>query len=96
MDNELMTDRADRINIIHSEMTGHMMTAVKKAIEIGRLLTEQKEQLAHGEWIPWIRSNIVFSERQANKYMQIYSNKNSGSYLLDGATSINKAVALLA
>lgn len=70
--------------------------AVKKAIEIGRLLTEQKAELAHGEWIPWVESNLTFNDSQARKYMRVYRNRHRSTDLLDGATSINQAVALLA
>lgn len=67
--------------------------AVKKAIEIGRLLTEQKAELAHGEWIPWVESNLAFGERQARRYMRIYENRTRVSDL-DGP--MRQAVALLA
>lgn len=87
---------AERINSLHAEMTGHMSMAVKKAILIGELLLEQKHSLEHGEWIPWVNENLVFGDRQARKYMRVYTNRNSGSDLIDGASSINAAVSLLA
>jgi hypothetical protein len=87
---------ADQINLLHAEMTGHMTMAVKKAIEIGRLLTERKAELAHGEWISWVESNLTFNDSQARKYMRVYRNRHRSTDLLDGATSINQAVALLA
>lgn len=70
--------------------------AVKKAIEIGRLLTEQKSRLVHGGWIPWVENNLTFNDSQARKYMRVYRNRHRSTDLLDGATSINQAVALLA
>jgi hypothetical protein len=66
---------------------------VKNAIEIGRLLTDQKASLAHGEWIPWVESNLSFGDRQARRYMRIYENRTRVSDL-DGP--MREAVALLA
>ncbi len=89
---------AERINALHAEISNHMTLAVKKWVEMGQLLTEQKKRLPHGEWIPWIQSNLVFNERQAQKYMRTYTNRSSYliDNLIDSATSLNQAVALLA
>jgi len=67
---------ADQINTLHGEMTGHMTMAVKKAIEIGRLLSEQKGRLAHGEWIPWVENNLTFGRIQTAKYMRVYDRRD--------------------
>lgn len=68
--------------------------AVKKAIEIGRLLTEQKSELAHGEWIPWVESNLTFGDSMARKYMRVYANRERVTDL--EVPSLRQAVALLA
>lgn len=88
---------ADQINTLHGEMTGHMTMAVKKAIEIGRLLSEQKGRLAHGEWIPWVESNLTFGQRQAERYVRVFNNKEllnatPGTHL----TGLKEAISLLA
>jgi len=68
---------------------------IGRALKCGELLTVQKEKLEHGEWIPWIKENLVFNERQAQKYMQLYNqrkevkeltNANYNSYLQIDAT----------
>lgn len=89
-------DTAQVVNTLHGEMTGHMVMAVKKAIEIGRLLTEKKSEVNHGEWIPWVESNLAFGDRQARKYMRVYANRHYDSDLITGARTIDQAVALLA
>ncbi len=54
----------------------------KTAIEIGELLTRQKSELNHGEWLPWCRENLEFDARTAQKYIAIYRGKNEvASYL---------------
>jgi DUF3102 family protein len=42
---------------------------VEKAIRIGALLTRQKANLEHGEWLPWIKANLGFSPDWAQNRM---------------------------
>jgi hypothetical protein len=39
---------------------------------MGKILSEVKEVLNHGEFIPWIEANCPFSRMTANRYMQVY------------------------
>lgn len=69
---ELVEDtRADVINSLHSGIIEKLRTSVQDAIEIGRLLTEQKEDLAHGDFLPWIDENCRFSDDTARRYMSL-------------------------
>jgi hypothetical protein len=92
------TEVAERINSLHAEMTGHMSMAVKKAIQIGELLVEQKNSLEHGEWIPWVESNLTFGRKQAAAYMRVYNRRDEIANVTSGLhlTSLNQAVSLLA
>ena len=92
--NEMVLSISDKINIIHSEMTSHMTMAVKKAIEVGRLLTEQKEKLSHGEWIPWVDRNLTFGYSQATRYMKIF--RERGNPNIELAQHLTQAIALIA
>lgn len=40
-------------------------------VEMGKKLIEAKEQLAHGDFMPWVRKNFKFGDRQARMYMQL-------------------------
>lgn len=45
------------------------------AINIGRALVEAKRRFgAHGQWIPWVRRNLRFDERMAQRYMALAKN----------------------
>jgi hypothetical protein len=47
----------------------HVFTSAVKA---GQLLIKAKAQLAHGQWMPWLRENVPnLSDRSARVYMQI-------------------------
>jgi len=41
-------------------------------IEIGRLLSECKALLGHGNWLPWLSDEFSWSERTARNFIQAY------------------------
>lgn len=68
--------RISEIITLHNEVAGYLRMSVEKAIRIGELLTEQKAGLQHGEFLPWIKANLPFTDRTARNYMAFYSNRN--------------------
>ena len=63
-------------------------------LTIGRCLTEAKQALPHGEWLPWLNERVEFSERTARNFMRLsreWSNRQARADL--GAA---KALTLLA
>lgn len=64
-------------------------------ISLGRRLCEAKELLDHGEWLPWLEQRVQFSERTAQKFMQISRAYESNATLALDLGS-EKAFALLA
>ena len=74
--NDLQTSRVDRITELHAEIGGYLKMTLTKAIEIGGLLAEQKAELAHGEWLPWVKENLSFSERVARDYMRFHDRRD--------------------
>ena len=73
---QLQPITASRINELHSELTGLLNKSVTLAIEIGKMLTEKKAELSHGEFAPWIRGNLDFGERTVQRYMKLYEHKD--------------------
>lgn len=94
-----LTDLAERINAEHAACMASARDAVARAIEVGRLLAEAKDQVRHGEWAAWVAENCSFGIRQAQKYMRAHDNRvaledqmrTPGSHL----TSLNDAIALV-
>jgi len=56
--------------------------SVEKAIEVGNLLHEAKEELAHGEFLPWLSSNFEMSHMQATRYMKLYTYEDKCNNML--------------
>ncbi|SDI20726.1 DUF3102 domain-containing protein [Desulfosporosinus hippei] len=72
--NELSTERnplviAAEINKIKQETCKIMLT---NALEIGKRLKEAKDLLPHGEWGKWLVESVSYSQRTANRLMQLF------------------------
>ena len=79
-------------------ITGEIRDAQRKGgdaiLTIGRCLMEAKEQLPHGEWLPWLSEQVGYSEKTAQNFMRLAREFSNPQALADlGAT---KALALLA
>ncbi len=87
--------RADKINKLYEKAEGIAGKAVEELtpifIEIGNELIAQKEELKHGEWIPWIKENLPFGESEARNYMRAARNRQRVADL----PSLRRAIALL-
>jgi len=65
-------NRAQEIVNLHQEILIHLRLSLGKAIKIGKILIEQKSNLSHGEFTPWVKANIPFSDRTARNYMRLF------------------------
>jgi len=73
---EIEKFRIDEIAKLHVEIFGAYKSTLEKAIRIGQLLTEQKQNLRHGEFTSWVENNLPFSDRTAQIYMRLYSERD--------------------
>jgi site-specific DNA-methyltransferase (adenine-specific) len=64
-----MKNLAKKINALHN---GMVRNTIETAIEIGRLLVEQKELLDHGQWEKWQEDNLDFSKSTVLRYTDAY------------------------
>ena len=82
------------LTIIEGEILFYKRQAGQSIIEIGKRLTEAKEQLEHGEWLVWLREKVDISERHAQNFMRIAKEYANTKSLADLGAA--KALALLA
>ncbi len=66
-----LADMGTEINDAHALAMVHAGEAMNNALRCGDLLTEAKAAAKHGQWLPWLRQNIAFSERTAQAYMRL-------------------------
>jgi hypothetical protein len=61
---------------LHGEILIAAHNSLTKAIRIGELLVGIKADLAHGEWLPWLKANMPFAERSARNYMRCHAERD--------------------
>jgi hypothetical protein len=66
-----LTDLAARIRAEHDASAHALKRGLEHAIAAGSLLIEAKKQLAHGQWLPWLRDHCGVPERTAQAYMRV-------------------------
>ena len=82
------------IETITDEILDAKRTGGEAILTIGRCLIEAKDMLPHGEWLPWLNERVEFSERTAQKFMQLAREWSNPNTLADLGAS--KALMLLA
>ncbi len=68
-------DPASEINLLHLEIATAYGMSLKRAIQIGELLSRQKKDLGHGKFLAWMRDRLTFSERSARNYMNLFKRR---------------------
>ena len=63
-----------------------MVDSANHILNVGRMLTEKKAELGHGNFMPWIKDNCDFTPRSAQR-MITTANTTLASYLTDGESS---------
>ena len=69
------TNRAVEIVTLHNEINSMLKTSLEKALQIGKLLIEQKKSCLHGEFTAWIKDNLPFTKMTASNYMRLHRNR---------------------
>jgi hypothetical protein len=66
-----LSELAERINAEHRQAETALRAGLQHAKNAGDLLIEAKKQCKHGEWLPWLKKNVRFSDRTAQAYMRV-------------------------
>lgn len=82
------------IEVITGEILDAKRAGGEAILTIGRCLTEAKDMLRHGEWLPWLNEQVELSERTAQKFMKLAREWSNPNTLADLGAS--KALMLLA
>ena len=82
------------IEVITQEILDAKRRGGEAILTIGRCLTEAKQALPHGEWLPWLNERVEFSERTARNFMRLSREWSNRQALADLGAA--KALTLLA
>lgn len=66
---------AENIRKLHDGIGKNLKRTLEDAIEIGRLLSKIKAELAHGEFESWCRKKLPFNKRTGEHYMKFYTHR---------------------
>lgn len=91
---EDLPELPERAQVLAAEINVYKAQAGAAIIEIGRRLTEAKELLDHGQWLPWLRDRVEFSDSTAQRFMRLSKEYPNPSALTN--LGVAKALALLA
>ena len=89
-----LNDLAQEANDNHEQVISNAKKAISAAMAAGAALLRAKEQVTHGEWLGWQKTNLTYSYRTASRYMSIASNWTSMTNLKD-ANDINDALRMI-
>ncbi len=75
-ENVLTLPPQDEIVSLHNQIENAMARSLQNGLRIGEILTQQKAELEHGRFVPWIAENLPFSERTARNYMMLHTRRD--------------------
>jgi len=90
----LVVTEAYQMNLLHSQIVGAQVEAKTKAAELGQMLIDKKEELKHGEFIPWVEDNCEFGPDMARLYMRMAKAKRERVHDFNACTSIREVLEL--
>lgn len=82
------------IEVITQEILDAKRRGGEAILTIGQCLTEAKQTIPHGEWLPWLNERVEFSERTARNFMRLSREWSNRQALADLGAA--KALTLLA
>ena len=92
---EIETAR-DRIYELHKEVISHALYAFERAVDIGKILIQVKQNLPHGHYMKWVKENLTFISRAtSNRYLAIATNENVLREKLGESLELKKAYNIL-
>ena len=66
----------EEINLLHGEIVAGGATALQKAFRIGEHLVTIKSTLRHGRYGVWIKDNLTFDQRTAERYVEMFKSRD--------------------
>jgi hypothetical protein len=67
----------EELEVAHEQLVGGLRDTFEAALTIGRLLSEQKSRLPHGQFLPWLEKNVTFiSESTCRRCMRLHRNRD--------------------
>lgn len=69
--------KTEQLEIITQKIIEKKIEMENNIFEIGKLLTEAKENIKHGQWSTWLNDEVKFSQSTATRFMRVYNEFDS-------------------
>ncbi len=89
-----LPDLTKQIIAVDARAQASARALVADMIEAGRLLTEAKKMLPHGQFGDWCESELGFNKMRVSRYMRAYQAKGNAALLLTGDETLTELVEL--
>ena len=89
-----LAELAAEINADYAELNGTALTAVEKAINIGKRLKEAKARLNHGKFSGFVTSNFTFDMRWGQQCMKLANHESEIRQRLEELRSVGSHLSL--
>jgi hypothetical protein len=66
---------ATEINSLHASLSAMVGQTLDYALKIGKMLTQKKFAVPHGQFEIWVQNNLNFTLRTAQNYMRVYNKR---------------------
>ena len=83
----------DEIRTLHAQNIDAAKMTVDRDIRIGELLEGIRAELKHGQWLPWCKAHLPFSDKTARNYIRVFSERDR--LKLESVSNLGEAYALL-
>jgi hypothetical protein len=70
-----LSELAARIKKLHAGVVDAGRSVVQNGMAAGDALIQAKRQVGHGKWLPWLKENCGVSDRRAQHYMKLATNR---------------------
>ena len=68
-------EAVSEITRLHGEVRESIRLTAVKAVELGGRLTELKKEVGRGRWLLFVKENLPFCARTAERYIAVYENR---------------------
>jgi Protein of unknown function (DUF3102) len=89
-----LIDIAARIQVEHQAVAASLKRSIERAIAAGELLIEAKEQIPHGDWLPWLQEHCGVTPRSAQGYIRLARNRDKIELMRNGCAFLGVKEAL--
>ena len=73
----------EELNRLNALIEHKLRSTVQDAIRAGEILTNIREKVGHGNFLPWLKANCAFSERSAQNYMRLFRHRDKTANVAD-------------